>query len=70
MPGSREEVFEYFKKIGQSEDAIDKAESFIVKHGGEISNEWLITIPSPKPIADEFWLALEYLIDEWDYGLA
>lgn len=70
MPTNSREILEYFTKIGQDPDAIKNAEEIIKKHGGIFLRSQLITIPDPKPESEEFWKALEFLLDEWDYKLS
>ena len=46
-------------------DGIRECEDIIKKGGGEVSELWMITYRGED---DEVWRAIQYLLDEWDYG--
>lgn len=80
MPTTTQELRDKFMKDG--DDGIDAAEQIIISHGGtvNITSIGIIKIPAHMqwdedgnnydiPYMEEFWDAVQFLCEEWDYAI-
>lgn len=68
MPSSSDRLREKF--MSPTNDGIDTCTKIIESREGSIDKDFYINIPPSVANGDqEFWDAVEFLRDEWDYAL-
>ena len=71
MPSTSQEIRSKFMvelPNGDIDDGIAKAEDIIINAGSKVK-EGLITIHDWDFKNDDFWDAIQYLLEEWDYAV-
>lgn len=70
MPQTNEELrhkfFSYDTEGNIMDNGIEKAEEIIIKGGGLVHEGWILI---PKFIDDMVSDAIQFLMEEWDYGV-
>lgn len=71
MPSSTQRLREKFmkKQDGSIDDGIDAAQKVIRDAGGEIKKNHYIDISNIKEFNGDVQDAIDFLIDEWDFGI-
>lgn len=67
MPSSSDRLRAKFMINGS--DGIEEAERIIKNAGGSISSEWIISVSTPMLSIKDLRDAVEFLLEEWDYGI-
>lgn len=51
-------------------DGIGEAEEVVIANGGVIKDGWIsLPVPAPADGNENFWDAVQFLIEEWDYAI-